>query len=42
MDMDEIECIAANLIYRKYVKGYISHNLKVGKGELVGNWCLKQ
>ncbi|GAB4813904.1 hypothetical protein N2152v2_000950 [Parachlorella kessleri] len=29
MDMDEVECIAANLIYRKYVKGYISHNLKV-------------
>lgn len=29
MDMDEIECIAANLIYRKYVKGYISHKNKV-------------
>lgn len=27
--MDEIECIAANLISRKYVKGYISHKLKV-------------
>ncbi len=25
MDMDEVECIVANLIYRKYVKGYISH-----------------
>lgn len=29
IDMDEIECIAANLISRKYVKGYISHKLKV-------------
>lgn len=29
IDMDEIECIAANLIARKYVKGYISHKLKV-------------
>ena len=29
MDMDEVECIAANLIFRKYVKGYISHRNKV-------------
>ena len=29
MDMDEVECIAANLIFRKYVKGYISHKNKV-------------
>lgn len=29
IEMDEIECIAANLIARKYVKGYISHKLKV-------------
>lgn len=29
MDMDEIECVAANLIARKYVKGYISHKAKV-------------
>jgi hypothetical protein len=27
--MDEIECITANLIVRRYVKGYISHKLKV-------------
>ena len=26
--MDEVECICANLIYRKYVKGYISHKNK--------------
>ncbi len=32
MDMDEIECIAANLIFRKYVKGYISHSQKVRRG----------
>jgi hypothetical protein len=29
MDMDEVECVAANLIFRKYVKGYISHKNKV-------------
>mmetsp|Transcript_12891 Transcript_12891/g.16830 ORF Transcript_12891/g.16830 Transcript_12891/m.16830 type:complete len:420 (+) Transcript_12891:39-1298(+) len=29
MDMEEIECILANLIYKGYIKGYISHNLKV-------------
>ena len=29
MDMDEVECIATNLIFRKYVKGYISHKSKV-------------
>jgi hypothetical protein len=29
MDMDEVECVAANLIYRKFVKGYISHKSKV-------------
>lgn len=29
MDMDEVECVAANLIFRKYVKGYISHRNKV-------------
>lgn len=28
MEMDEIECIVANLIYNDYIKGYISH--KVG------------
>lgn len=25
MDMDEVECIVANLIFRRYIKGYISH-----------------
>lgn len=28
MDLDEIECVVANLIYCNYIKGYISH--KVG------------
>lgn len=27
--MDEVECIVANLIYRKYVKGYISHQKRI-------------
>lgn len=27
--MDEVECITANLIYKKYVKGYISHKNQV-------------
>ena len=27
--MDEVECVTANLIYRRYVKGYISHKNKV-------------
>lgn len=25
MSMDEIECILANLIYSKYIRGYLSH-----------------
>jgi hypothetical protein len=25
MDLDELECILANLIYRKLIKGYVSH-----------------
>ncbi|KAL6772454.1 hypothetical protein ACKKBG_A30295 [Auxenochlorella protothecoides x Auxenochlorella symbiontica] len=29
MTMDEVECVCANLIYRKYVRGYISHKNKV-------------
>lgn len=29
MGMDEVECVVANLVYRKYVKGYISHRQKV-------------
>lgn len=28
MDLDEVECIVANLIYRKYIKGYISHKAR--------------
>jgi nuclear mRNA export protein PCID2/THP1 len=28
MDLDECECVLANLIYRKYVKGYISHKAR--------------
>jgi hypothetical protein len=29
MDLDEVECILVNLIFRKYVKGYISHKSRV-------------
>lgn len=29
LDMDEVECVTANLIYKKYVKGYISHKNQV-------------
>lgn len=29
IDLDEVECILANLIYRGYVKGYISHTNRV-------------
>lgn len=29
MDLDEIECILANLIYRGYVRGYLSHAKRV-------------
>ena len=25
VDVDEVECIVANLIFRKFIKGYISH-----------------
>lgn len=29
MDIDEVECIMAILIYRNYIKGYFSHKSKV-------------
>jgi len=29
MDLDEVECVLVNLIYRKYVKGYISHKNQI-------------
>jgi hypothetical protein len=29
LDMDEVECVAANLIYRKYVRGYMAHKQMV-------------
>jgi hypothetical protein len=29
MDLDEVECILANLIFRGYVRGYISHTKRV-------------
>ena len=29
MDADEIECILANLIFKGYIKGYISHEKRV-------------
>lgn len=28
-EMDEIECILANLIFKGYVKGYMSHQKKI-------------
>jgi nuclear mRNA export protein PCID2/THP1 len=28
-DMDEVECILANLIFKGYMKGYMSHQKKV-------------
>lgn len=27
--MDEVECLVANLIFRRYVKGYLSHKSRV-------------
>eukprot|EP00588_Corethron_pennatum_P010538 CAMPEP_0194271132 /NCGR_PEP_ID=MMETSP0169-20130528/4999_1 /TAXON_ID=218684 /ORGANISM="Corethron pennatum, Strain L29A3" /LENGTH=456 /DNA_ID=CAMNT_0039013417 /DNA_START=101 /DNA_END=1471 /DNA_ORIENTATION=+ len=29
VDLDEVECILANLIYRGFVKGYISHSKRI-------------
>lgn len=29
MDLDEVECVLVNLIYRKYLKGYISHKNRI-------------
>ncbi|KDO19762.1 hypothetical protein SPRG_15096 [Saprolegnia parasitica CBS 223.65] len=29
IDMDALECLLANLIFKNYIKGYISHRLKV-------------
>jgi len=29
MDLDEIECILANLIYRGVIRGYLSHSKRV-------------
>jgi nuclear mRNA export protein PCID2/THP1 len=29
MDLDEIECIMANLIFRGYVRGYLSHQKRI-------------
>ena len=29
IDLDEVECILANLIYNRYVRGYISHAKRV-------------
>jgi hypothetical protein len=28
-DMDEVLCLVANLVYRGFIKGYISHKLQV-------------
>ena len=29
IDLDEVECILSNLIFKKYVKGYISHTKRI-------------
>lgn len=29
MDLDEVECVLANLIFRGYVRGYLSHAKRV-------------
>jgi hypothetical protein len=29
MEIDEVECVVANLIFRKFIKGYISHKSRV-------------
>jgi len=29
IDLDEVECILANLIYRNYVRGYLSHTKRI-------------
>lgn len=29
MDLDQVECILANLIYRGFVRGYLSHTKRV-------------
>ena len=29
VDIDEVECVVSNLIFRKFVKGYISHKNRV-------------
>lgn len=29
IDLDEVECILANLIYRGYIRGYLSHSKRV-------------
>ena len=29
VDLDEVECILANLIFRGYIKGYISHSKRI-------------
>ncbi len=29
MDMDALECVVANLIVKNYVRGFLSHKLKV-------------
>lgn len=36
MDLDEVECIVANLIYRKYIKGYISHKARARRFPVCG------
>lgn len=29
IDLDEVECILANLIYKQYIRGYLSHTKRV-------------
>ena len=28
VDMEEVECLLANLIYKGYIRGYISHGMQ--------------
>ena len=29
MELDECECVLANLIFRKFIRGYLSHKMRV-------------
>jgi hypothetical protein len=29
IDLDEVECILANLIFKQYIRGYLSHEKRI-------------